>query len=308
MLSRTKHEIEWNKKNGPNAFHESRGELTVGKESLQVVVPNVRTEGKDFPVANLRTASDLVRLYPEHFLLSWSPDQVPNSWMWQGRQKDGLYVSLSDETPCHVMTFPVPPLGLWSLDAISDRDCSALDQPFRRQFDATTVLGTEDLQGVQTIVFECQTTEDRSILKVWVDPQRGYTPLQIHRYHQSKHPDTKRSGPFEVVTVSEIRQVAEQVWYPVSWIIEHRQDDTRNRKPGQLEPAPIYSYRLDTWTVEAITPDVAEPLPLFEVGLPQGTHCYDEQQKQYTVIEEDETEYTKQSKLLKQLPNLQPVP
>ncbi len=93
--------------------------------------------------------------------------------------------------------------------------------------------------------------------------------------------------PFEIITIPDIKELANHSYYPVSWTIENRQDDDRTPEAKQKERVqsiPKYTYRVTKWSIDSVLPNVDPPPLLSEIGFPKGTYCFDETKNEYFTV------------------------
>lgn len=280
---------------------EPKASLTVGADFFQMLIQEVESDAI-LPKSPLRTQEDLIDVFSSNSVLTWSQRQSPNCWIWHGyggrSTRDRMYATLSAKRPMDAFNFPVPPLGSRAESLITRGDqASVLDRPFHHAPDAEdSILAPEVLGGVSAIVLKRRTPANHGrhlFVKTWVDPDRGYLPIRIESWRASIDTSLLPGGtamkvePFEIITIPDIKELANHSYYPVSWTIENRQDDDRTPEAKQKERVqsiPKYTYRVTKWSIDSVLPNVDPPPLLSEIGFPKGTYCFDETKNEYFTV------------------------
>jgi len=214
--------------------------------------------------------------------------------MWQGfsnlNDHARFFGTLSQKQPAEILAFPSPPLGARGAALFDEDRANIFDQVFFKKYDEVEILGSEDVHGLPTVVVELRlgsTAAEMECTRAWIGIEQGFLPVrwELSRLDRSVERMDRRFGPFEILTVSEVRKIGDNSFYPISWTIESRQDDDREpRGPSPNDYRPLYTYQHESLNIESISSIVAEPVPLSQLGFPKGTYCFDETKNEYFTV------------------------
>jgi hypothetical protein len=267
-------------------------EFWTDRESFQVRAPHKEADEFVFPDTPLRTAADLRTTFAKFRICTWSPQQKPKTWRWNGiwSEGDAPQGYVTDKTPDTAMNFCLPPLGLKNAEwgAPSSEIWHPADQLLAGPANELTVIGPDTIDDKKVIVVERkvlrkETRDGKEAVLVarsrgWLDPARGCLPLRIEsvspQYLEGED-ERPRLAPSEITVVTRIDEVKGCGFYPMAGKRIFRQYDQRPAAKEDKEPGGFYTYRTAWWQVERLDHHVAAPRQMFRLGFPEGTLVFD---------------------------------
>jgi len=265
----------------------STAAFTVGARSFQVAVPHSGL----LPPVPLENQSDFIGKCSGSVVLSWSTDQNPPAWLWQGlsRRGDGVYhATVSSQRPQEFLSFPPIPIGDRGKVFYEQDLLSPFDAFFEDDFEETSIIGNEEFEGSDTIVVTRQKDNGGSkfLYKAWLAIDRGFLPVRIERKLCGKDVAFEDVQPGELITVSSFHDAGNGAFYPDRWTTESKADDNRDGAPrgSRARHSALYTYRTEKWKVERFLANQQEPVLFSHLGFPDGTLCLNENTKTFSTI------------------------
>lgn len=257
-----------------NPVHREAGML-IGLRSIQIAVPSSGPVPK-LPVTD---QGDLTDECLNAVVLCWSPDQAPNSWMWQGTggQQDGvLYAAISSQRPQHMLDFPVLPVGSPDRMPFERNRLSPFDAFFQESFAETRVIGSDQVDGQPVVVVERKKGAPNSGMTVRASLSINHNFFPVHIIWNSG----------TIYHVKGFHETPDGAFYPSRWIIEDDgADDRKAAVRNSAKPSSVrYPRSIETWIVEDFQSDLQEPRLFSEIGFPEGTYCFDEDHRVYFTV------------------------
>lgn len=270
--------------------------IAMGPRSFQAIVQRSRNH-EAFPKFPVFLREELTKSYLDYIVLSWSPDQTPQTWFWQGKggRDDGVnYATISTKRPQLAVSFPVPPVSELGKSPFELNQLSPIDSFFQTSFPETRIIGQEEVNGKNTIVVERldhSSSVKEVAVKAWISPEQGFFPVRIERKTFRKGRELESVEPHEILEISSFHQSKNGAFFPAAWTVTNKVDDDRDPSMRSRVPRKkmvLYTKRVEEWSVKRFRGHQQHPELLSKIGFPVGTKCYDEAKKSYFIVKQDD--------------------